>query len=84
MRSAILYLSLMLLLGQGPPRESWSYRSFTSDFERVADSTSRLPMAERVKVFRSTFDVLIRLYCSINASLPISFRKPTASRVLLA
>jgi hypothetical protein len=56
MRSAMRCLSLMLLLGQGPPKESWSYRSFTSDFERVADSTSGLPMAERVKVFRSTFD----------------------------
>jgi hypothetical protein len=49
MRSAMRCLSLMLLLGQGPPKESWSYRSFTSDFERVADSTSGLPMAERVK-----------------------------------
>jgi hypothetical protein len=58
MRSAMLCLSLMLLFGQGPPKEPWTYRSFTSDFERVADSTSGLPMPERVKVFRSTFDKL--------------------------
>jgi hypothetical protein len=36
MRSAMLCLSLMLLLGQRTPKESWSYRSFTSDFERIA------------------------------------------------
>jgi hypothetical protein len=58
MRSVMLCLSLMLLLGQGTPKESWSYRSFTSDFERIADSTSRLPRAERIKVFHSTFDKL--------------------------
>jgi hypothetical protein len=48
----------MFLLGQGTPKEPWSYRSFTGDFERIADSTSSLPMAERIKVFRSTFDKL--------------------------
>ena len=69
MRSAILCLSLMFLLGQGPPKGSWSYRSFTGDFERVADSTSGLPMAERVKVFRSTFDKLYPgLYADVDQS----------------
>jgi hypothetical protein len=65
----MLCLSLMLLLGQGPPKQSWSYRSFTGDFERVADSTSGLPMAERVKVFRSTFDKLYPgLYADVDQS----------------
>jgi hypothetical protein len=58
MRNAMLCLSFMLLLGQGPTKEPWTYRSFTSDFKRVADSTSGLPMAERVTMFRSTFDKL--------------------------
>ena len=64
MRSTMLCLSLIVLLGQEPPQESWSYRSFASDFERVADSTSGLPMTERVRVFRSTFD---KLYPSLYA-----------------
>jgi hypothetical protein len=70
MRSAMLCLSLMLLFGQGPPKEPWTYRSFTSDFERVADSTSGLPMPERVKVFRSTFDKLCPgLYAAVSIAL---------------
>ena len=58
MRSAMLCLSIILLLRQELPKDSWSYRSFADDFERVADSTSGLPMTERIKVFRSTFDKL--------------------------
>jgi hypothetical protein len=58
MRSTMLCLSLMLLLAQRAPKEPWSYRSFTSGFARIADSTSSLPMAERIKVFHSTFDKL--------------------------
>jgi hypothetical protein len=58
MWTAILPLGLIVLLGQTPPIEPLPYRSFTSDFERVADSTSSLPMAERVKVFHSHFDKL--------------------------
>jgi hypothetical protein len=69
MRCAMLCLSLMLFLGQGPRKESWSYRSFTSDFERVADSTNSLPIAERIKVFRSTFDKLYPgLYADVDES----------------
>ena len=58
LRSTMLCLSFILLFGREPPKEAWSYRSFASDFERVADSTSGLPMTERVKVFRSSFDKL--------------------------
>lgn len=58
MRWAMLWLGLVSLFEQRPPKEPLPYRSFAGDFERVADSTSGLAMAERVKVFRSTFDKL--------------------------
>lgn len=58
MRCSMLWLGLIFLLKQGSPKEPLPYRSFAGDFERVVDSTSGLPMAERVKVFRSTFDKL--------------------------
>jgi hypothetical protein len=51
MRSVTACLSLMLLLGQSSSKEPLPYRSFAGDFERIADSTQRLPMEERVKVF---------------------------------
>jgi len=58
MRCAMPWLGLIFLLEQGPPKEPLPYRSFVVGFERVADLTSGLPMAERIKVFRSTFDKL--------------------------
>jgi hypothetical protein len=69
MWTAILPLGLIVLLGQTPPTEPLPYRSFTSDFERVADSTSGLPMAERVKVFHSHFD---KLYPGLYADAVLS------------
>ena len=69
MRWAMLWLGLVFLLEQGPPKEPLPYRSFAGDFERVADSTSGLPMAERVKEFRSTFDKLYPgLYADVDES----------------
>ena len=59
MRSAKLCLCLtLLLMGQGSSKEPFEYRTFAGEFERVADSTSSLPMTERIKVFHSTFDKL--------------------------
>jgi hypothetical protein len=58
MRNAMFCLGLILLFGQVSPKQPLEYRSFAADFERVADSTSGLPMAERVKVFCSSFDKL--------------------------
>jgi hypothetical protein len=58
MRTPILSLGLIFLLGQAPPKEPLTYRSFASDFKRVADSTTGLPMTDRVKLFHSTFDKL--------------------------
>jgi hypothetical protein len=68
-RCAMLWLGLIFLFEQGPPKEPLPYRSFAGDFERVADSTNDLPMAERVKVFRSTFYKLYPgLYVDVDQS----------------
>jgi hypothetical protein len=58
MRSITACLGLTLLMAQSSSKDSLPYRSFAGDFERVADSTQQLPMPERVRVFRSTFDQL--------------------------
>ena len=58
MRCAVLWLGFLFLVEQRPLKEPFQYRSFAADFERVADSTNGLPMAERIRVFRSTFDKL--------------------------
>jgi hypothetical protein len=58
MRNVILCLALVLLIEQSPSKEPFEYRSFANEFERVTDSTSSLPMAERVRVCHSTFDKL--------------------------
>jgi hypothetical protein len=51
-----LFLGVTIVpeLSKGP----LPYRSFAGDFEHVADASQHLPVAERVRVFRSTFDKL--------------------------
>ncbi len=51
-------LAFLLIVGPKPSKEPLPFRSFAGDFESVADSTQHLPVAERVKIFRSTFDNL--------------------------
>ena len=63
MRPATFCL-LLIFFGKNPSKEQITYKSYAEDFKRIADSTNSLPMSQRIKVFRSTFD---RLYPGLYA-----------------